>query len=196
MINHAIAAALLLSQASTPTGRPCVTPQEAGDMAVVMLPYLVDAAAAHCRPHVAGDAFLATGASAWSERLRRDGAPRRASALAGIGKIGGAHVPQGEGGEAAFQFFAQMMSLAMSSSIRPESCGQVDAIARSLEPLPTENIATLVGATLAFAMANATREVDDADAAADADADADGDPEDADVEAPEGNRGGPPICPA
>lgn len=194
MINHAVAAALLLSQAAPPAERPCVTPQEAGDMAVAMLPYLVDAAAQHCRPHVAGDAFLVTGASAWSERLRRDGAPRRASALAGIGKIGGAQVPQGEGGEAAFQFFAQMMSLGLSASIRPESCGQVDAIARSLEPLPTENIATLVGATLTLAMANANRVDDDADA--DADVDSDADPEDGAAAGTEGDRGGPPICPA
>lgn len=189
MIQHAVAAALLLAQAAPPAERACITPREAGDMAVAMLPYLVDAAAEHCRPHVAADAFLATGAVGWSERLRRDAAPRRASALAGIGRIGGAQVPQGEGGEAAFQFFAQMMSMALSANIRPESCAQVDAIARSLEPLPTDNIAALIAATLTLATAHANEEDDD-------DEDAEATDDAAEAEAGERRSGTPPICPA
>lgn len=187
MIPQTVAAALLIVQASPSAERPCMTPQEAGDVAVAMLPYVVDAAARHCRAHVSDDSFIATGAGAWSERLRRDGGPRRASALRGIAKMSGAEAPEGIGGDAAFQFFAQMISVALSASIRPESCAQVDTIARSLEPLPTDNIANLIGATLTLAVANANQEDDDADEDSD---------DEGEAEAGEARRGPPPICPA
>ena len=199
MIQHSLAAALLLAQAAPPPAQPaCITPQQAGDLAVAMLPYMVDAAVSHCRPHVADDSFLATGAEGWAERLRRDGEPRRASALRGVTLMGGPQPPGGVDPAAAFDLVAQMLSLGLTAAIRPESCPQVDTIARSLEPLPTDNIASLVGATLTLAMAQANTEDDD---------DGDADAEDADEtaasepgEAPEGESGqrrsGPPICPA
>ena len=150
MIHPLAAAALLLAQAA-PAERPCITHEEAGDMAVSLLPYLIDAAAQRCRPHLGQDAFLTGGGAQWSERLRHDAAPRRESALRGIAKIGGITAPPG-GGEATFAFVAQMVTSGLTNNIRPEQCGQIDAIAQSLQPLPTDNIARLVGAGLSLAM--------------------------------------------
>lgn len=177
MIHHIAAAFMLLAQAA-PAEQPCITHEEAGDMAVSLLPFLIDAAAQRCRPHLGPGAFLLTGAGDWSARLRHDSAPRRASALRGISKMGGATPPPGAGGEAAFDFVAQLATGSLVGGIRPENCGQIDVIAQSLSPLPTDNIARLVGAGLALSMtANDDDEDDDRD---DEDDDHGGD--------------GPPIC--
>lgn len=189
MIQPLIAAALLLAQAA-PVERPCITHEEAGDMAVALLPFLVDAAAQRCRPHLAADSFLVTGAAEWSARLRHDGAPRRASALRGIGKMGGATPPAGAGGEAAFDFLAQLATGSLTTGIRPENCSQLDAIAESLAPLPTENLARLVSAGLSLAM-TANQDDDQAEAADEQEEGADGTNQEA---AAATDHDGPPIC--
>jgi hypothetical protein len=188
MIHQLAAAALLFTQAA-PAAPNCITHEEAGDVAVALLPYLVDAAAQRCRPQLAAGAFLLTGAGDWSARLRRDAAPRRASALRAISKMGDATPPTGAGGDAAFDFVAQMMTATLTNGLRPEYCGRIDAIAQSLAPLPTDNIARLVGATLGLAMlARGDDDDDDVDDVEDA---SDRDDDDRDDE--EGGDG-PPIC--
>ena len=180
MIQPLLAAALLLTQAAAPAERSCVTPEEAGDVAVSLLPFLIDAAAERCRPHLGPTAFLVgAGARDWSERLRRESAPRRAAALRGISKVGGATPPAGGEGEAAFGFVAQLLTGGFVESITPESCAQVDTIAQSLSPLPTDNIARLIGAGAALA--------------ADARAQAEAASPQAERDEPAGSDG-PPIC--
>ena len=180
MIHPVLAAALLLAQAAPamPAAPACITHEEAGDMAVSLLPFLVEAAAQRCRPHLASGAFLLTGAADWSARLRREAAPRRASALRGMSKFGGVAAPGGAGGEAAFDFLAAMVTAGLTSNLRPENCGQLAAIAQSLQPLPTDNIARLVGASLALAMT----------------ANRDGGEDDANDNDDDEEGGGPPIC--
>ena len=186
MIHQLVTAALLFTQAA-PAAPDCITAEEAGDMAVTLLPYLVDAAAERCRPQLAAGAFLLTGAADWSARLRRDAAPRRVSALRAISKFGGATPPSGAGGDAAFDFFAQMMTATLTSDLRPEYCGRIDTLAQSLAPLPTENLAGLVSASVALAMlAPDNDDDDDDDDDRDNDRDDDHDEEDGDD--------GPPIC--
>ena len=197
MIHPVLAAALLLAQAApaVPAAPTCITHEEAGDMAVSLLPFLIDAATQRCRPHLASGAFLLTGAGDWSARLRREAAPRRASALRGISKFGGVVAPAGAEGEAAFNFVAQLLTAGLTTNIRSENCGQLDTIAQSLQPLPTDNIARLVGATLALAMtANRGGDDDhDDDQDQDQDPDADDDEEDGDAGSASG-AGEPPIC--
>lgn len=182
MIQPLLAAALLLTQAAAPAERPCITPQEAGDVAVSLLPFLIDAAAQRCGPHLGQQAFLrGTAAHDWSERLRRDSAPRRAAALSGISKVGGATPPEGANGDAAFDFVAQLLTAGLAQSITPDNCTQIDTIAQALSPLPTDNIARLIGAGAALA-ANAQARAEAASA------DNDADPE------PPAANDGPPIC--
>jgi hypothetical protein len=194
MIHQLAAAALLLAQAApatqaAPAERPCITHEEAGDMAVSLLPFLLDAAAQRCRPHLGPGAFLLGGAAEWSARLRRDSVPRRASALRGISKMGGVAPPEGAEGDAAFDFVAQLVTGGLTQNIRPENCPQIDTIAQSLSPLPTDNIAQLVGAGISLGMtANRNRPQGEAGAEAQEDHDHDEDGDDGDD--------GPPICPA
>ena len=188
MIHPTLAAALLLAQAApaAPAAPACITHEEAGDMAVSLLPFLIDAASQRCRPHLTSGAFLLTGAGDWSARLRREATPRRASALRGMSKFAGAVAPAGAGGEAAFDFVAQLITAGLTGNIRTENCGQLDTIAQSLQPLPTDNVARLVGATLALAMTANPNGDDDDD---------DDDDDDNNGREPGANNGGePPIC--
>jgi hypothetical protein len=193
MIHALLVSALLLTQAA-PAERPCITPQEAGDMAVALLPSLVDAATQRCRPHLAGDAFLLTGAVQWSAQLRRDAGPRRESAMRGIALISGSTAPPAAAdNEATFEFVAAMLAGVLARDIDPASCSDLDTIARSLAPLPSDNIAQLVGATLGLAMAHESDDDED-DRDADTDLDDDDDNDDDDDDEAEEARDGPPIC--
>lgn len=186
MIQHLAAAALLLVQAAPevapPTPAPCITHQEAADVAISLLPFVLDAVAQRCRQTLPPTAFLNTGAAAWSSRLRQDGTARQESAMRGIAKMGGAAPPpNAEVGQAAFVMVAQMMTGSLTTQLRTEQCPQIDTIARSLEPLPTENIANLIIAGLDLGMSARP----DTDEAHPAQADADHD---------EHESSGPPIC--
>ncbi|MGZ8283299.1 MAG: hypothetical protein ACXWUN_10170 [Allosphingosinicella sp.] len=180
---HALLVAALLVSQSAPQERPCITPEEAGAMAVTLLPSLVDSVSQRCRPHLGAGAFLGNGSLEWTARLRRDAGSRRELALQGIGKIGGATAPTGVGAEATFDFFAQMMANLLASDLDPAWCGDIDTIIRSLAPLPSDNLAALVGATARLA-ATAEDSSDEAEAAEAT----------AQAEQTEGEDEGPPIC--
>ena len=186
MIQQIAAAALLFAQAAPQAASPapeaqCITHQEAADVAISLLPFVLDAVAQRCRQTLPPTAFLNTGASAWTSRLRQDGTARQESAMRGIAKMGGAAPPSGEVGQAAFVLVAQMMTGSLTTQIGTEQCPQIDTIARSLEPLPTENIADLIVAGLDLGMSARP----DTGEAHSADADADHD---------EHESSGPPIC--
>ncbi|HEV2866892.1 MAG TPA: hypothetical protein VGX37_10270 [Allosphingosinicella sp.] len=160
MIQPLLAAALLAAQAAqaAPAEPPCITRQEAGDMAVTLLPHLIDAMAQRCGEHLGAQAFLRTGAAGLAARLRQDAVPRRQSAMRGIGKIGGAAFPTAAGSEAGVDFLAAILTAAAASNVTPASCPDIDAIVQSLAPLPADNIARLVGSTFALAMNAEPRE--------------------------------------
>ena len=152
MIHHAVAAALLLSQAAE--GQRCITRGQAGDMAVTVLPIAVEAIARHCGPHVPATAFLNTGAAEMVGRLRAVAATRRQSALAGISAISGGNMPAGAPPEVAMAGISAMIGTALTANMRTESCADANTMVESLAPLPPENVANLVGAALGLATTN------------------------------------------
>ena len=169
MIQPILIAALLATQAAA-SERPCVTREEAGNLALALLPHLIRTVGERCRPHLGADAFLATSGEALAERLRQDAGPRREMALRAIAKIGGVDAPADGGGDAVFDFMAQMVVGGMVGSVRPETCGDVDTLIAALEPLPAQNIADLTGAILSLARVGEREEGE------------------------EEGSGGPPIC--
>jgi hypothetical protein len=198
MFQPLIAAALIAGQAAqaaqpAPAASTCVTREEARDMTVAFLPLLVTAVAQRCRPHLGATAFLTGRADPWIERLRREAQPRRGSALRGLAKATAVQAPPGVGGESAFDFIAAIATAGVVESIRPESCGDIDAIAEAASPLPPENVGRLVASTLSLATSGAP-----AEAADEAEPDGAGEEEDAEATAGQGERrrAGPVICPS
>ena len=160
MLQPLIAAALVLSQAA-PAPRPCVTRQEAGDMAIAFLPVLVSAVAQRCRAHLPATSFLSSRSADWVERLRRDAEPRRESALRGLSKVTEAPAPAGVGGGAAFDFVAGLVTAGLVSDVRPAACADIDSLAEAASPLPSENVAQIVASTLSLATSGEGAEEDD-----------------------------------
>jgi hypothetical protein len=157
-MNILVAGALLLAQAA-PAEPPCITPEEAGAMAVTLLPEMVDSVARRCQPQLGAGAFLGQqGAAEWSARLRRDAGPMRPLALQGVAKFGGSDsLPAGMNPEVTFTFISQMVANLLANDLPAESCADLDAIARSLSPLPASNLAMLVGASARLIAANEAR---------------------------------------
>jgi hypothetical protein len=185
MLQPLIAAALIAGQtASGPT--PCVTRQEAGDMTIAFLPLLVGAVTQRCRAHLGPTAFLATRSEAWVAQLRRDAEPRRQSAMRGLTKVMGAPAPAGVGGEAAFDLIAAIATAGMLEDVTPAACADIDRLAESLAPLPSENIATIVSSTLSLA---GSGELDNGENRAEAGSEGEGEGE-------RPRRRGPMICPS
>ncbi len=198
MFQPLIAAALIAGQAAQAAqpaapATTCVTREEARDMAVAFLPLLVTAVAQRCRPHLGATAFLTGRAGPWIERLRSEAQPRRASALRGLAKATAMQAPAGVGGEAAFDFIAAIATAGVVESIRPESCGDIDAIAEAASPLPPENVGRLVASTVSLATSGAPVETADAEEPDGSGEDADGDAAAGEVER---RRPSPVICPS
>jgi hypothetical protein len=176
MIAHAAAAvALLLAQPSATPARPCLTTAELGDLAVVTLPDVLDSFARSCSAHLPETAFLRSGASGFTERLRAGGATRRGPALAALGRVAPPNLRAQISTEAGLKMMTGMVSGQMSSRLNPKTCGELSRFTESLAPLPPENVAMMFSSMAGFFMA--MRAPQPGAAAAQ-------------------GRQGPPICPA
>ena len=198
MLQPLVAAALLFGQASAaPTN--CITRQEAADMTVAFLPHLVDAVSRRCRPHLQPTSFLVGRGDDWIAQLRREAAPRRESALRALAKMGSGGgmpaPPEGASAEATFEFMAGMATGAIMLAIQPQSCADIDILAESLRPLPSENVGRIVATTLSLAKVGQERDDDDDDDDGDEDSDEESNEPAEDREGP-AERRGPTICPA
>lgn len=154
-----LAAALLLAQAAPAAEPPCITPEEAGAMAVTLLPSMVDSVTRRCETELGAGAFLGhAAADEWSARLRRDAGPMRPLALQGIGKFGGGNtLPAGMNPDLLISFMSEMVANLLANDLPAESCADLDAIARSIAPLPARNLADLVGASARLIAADQAR---------------------------------------
>lgn len=182
MIGHAATAlALILAQTAsqpTPPPRPCVTPEEAGAGAAVMLPELVDAVGRNCTRHLPETAFLRTRGTQLVQRWRGESAEHRRLAMAGLMRMippdaaaamrgqaqGTASTPLAEGtgaGQAGaipspaamVPQMLQGLQAAMADKLNPETCKEASRMVESLSPLSAGNIAQLVSATMGLGVA-------------------------------------------
>ena len=86
MINAVVVASLLASQASA-APRPCLTREEAGDIALNAAFIGLNAVTARCRSHVSAAAFLNRGAEAMLDRLKAAAEPRCRSAFLAFSRM-------------------------------------------------------------------------------------------------------------
>lgn len=191
MIRIYAAAALLAAPAVAQAQQQCIPPQQVGDAAVVAAPFLIDGVAGACKAHVPAGAFLNSGAAAFSQRLRSEGAPRVESAVSVLKLMGGGKdIPEIEDPAALLTIIGTMVQAMLAPQIPPESCVGLSGAIEALAPLPADNIA-LLGSSIATAIA-ATEEKKAAERAAKAAAAAEAGESEPD---PAVKRSGPKICP-
>ena len=142
MIKLAAIAALIAVPAAA-RAQECIPPQQIGDAAVVAAPFLVDSVVSACKAHLPANAFVNTGAAAFSARLKTEGAPRVESAVEILRMVAGKDIPEIEDRQALLTVIGAVAQGMIAKEIKPESCPGLDGMVAALAPLPTDSIALL-----------------------------------------------------
>jgi len=153
MIKPLTAGALIffsVQTASAQTAR-CIPRAAAAEMAVSLVPALIDSAAAACAPHLPPGAYLGGGSRALAERLRADTAAVRPAAVAMVLSLTG----QPEAAPGADQdLMVQTLVEGFTASLDPAQCRGTSEMLEALSPLPTANVSRAVAAALGVALAS------------------------------------------
>ena len=139
-----IALTLVLSAAQQPPAPACIPRQGVADLAILISPFLIDAAMETCKAHLPANAFLATGAAGFSARLKADGAGREQSAMQTLQMFGGDKIPQMKDQRAFIQVSGEMLASQMVKDLQPARCPEANELIESLAPLPTRNVGGLI----------------------------------------------------
>ena len=142
MIKLAAIAALLAVPAAA-RAQECIPPAQVGDAAVVAAPFVIDSVVSACKAHMPPEAFVNSGAAAFSARLKTEGAPRVESAIKVLRLIAGKDIPEIEDRQALLTVLGGLAQTAIAKSIKPYACPGLDGMVAALAPLPTESIALL-----------------------------------------------------
>ena len=169
MIGPATAAlALLHVQPAREPARPCLTTAELGDLAVVALPEIIDSLAQRCSALLPETAFLRSGASGFTQRLRTEGAGNREPAMAALQRMAPPRLQAQLSTDAGLKSMAGMLAGEMGPRLNAKTCAEMSRFFESLSPLPAANVAMMFSSAAGFGMAMAPPR--------------------------QSGRGGPPIC--
>lgn len=154
MIAQLLAAAALVSAQAQPAPPACITKDQAADLILVQLPDAVGVVAQSCSAQLPADAFLRTGVTAWTERLRAEGTNRRASALAAFSQLTAGRLPQGVTPELAMSGMSSvMLTQALSGRMNAAVCAETSRFLGAFSALPPADFATMISSGMGIAMA-------------------------------------------
>ena len=136
--------ALLAAQTeAAPEVPSCIPRAQAGEMAVVLIPSLIDNAARRCAGTLPQGAFLGTGSAAMTARLRAETAPFRDRAVGQILELTGQAVAPAEG--TTNDQMIELVTASMAGALEPERCASANELVESLSPLPARNLGQMFG---------------------------------------------------
>lgn len=178
-----IAAALALvgGQATAPPPRPCVTPNEAGAGAAVLMPELVEAVTRSCSRHLSGSTFLSANGAQLAQRWRSESVGERQTAGAALTRVmppqaltamtqgmaaqqssaGGTAASPQAGPDALLAMVPTMVEAAAANKFNPQVCKGISRLIEGLAPLSAQNLAQLVSATMMLRVALSPPKGDD-----------------------------------
>ncbi|MEA3015655.1 MAG: hypothetical protein QOI38_377 [Sphingomonadales bacterium] len=152
MIKSIAAAALLIAGQAGAAQEECLPRARAGQLAVAMLPSLIDAAARQCGPGLPAGAYLGGGAGTLSQRLRNETAADRAAAVRTMAALTGQVEPApGQDPDRMID----VLSAGLAASLDAPRCRAASDLLEALAPLPASNIAQAFAAALGLAAAEA-----------------------------------------
>lgn len=149
------AAAAVVAAQSAAAQEACVPRGQAAQMAVSLVPALIDSAARACSTHLPAGAFLGSGSRALSDRLRADTATVRPHAVATILALTGQAAPAPGQDQ---DLMVQVLVDGFIADLDAAKCRGASEMLEALAPLPTANIVQALGAALGVAMAEADPE--------------------------------------
>ncbi|HYG29931.1 MAG TPA: hypothetical protein VD887_06935 [Allosphingosinicella sp.] len=152
MIKPIAAAALLLAVPPAEAQEDCLPPARAGQLAVAMLPSLIEAAARQCAASLPAGAYLGNGARTLSNRLRAETVADRAAAVdTMLGLMGQAERAPDQGPDQMID----VLSAGLVASLDAPRCRAASELLEALAPLPTANMGRAFAAALGLAAAEA-----------------------------------------
>jgi hypothetical protein len=146
MIQPLLAAALLLAQA--PAAKPCISKAEAADLALFLMPSVIQGAAQKCRSNLPRGAFLTTASRPLAERLRREGGNRWSSVKDTIERMTGNELPGLLGETTQMRIAEATGAAAVLKEVETQDCATIDAAVEALSPLPAANFGRMFALAL------------------------------------------------
>lgn len=139
----------------------CLTREQVGDIAIAVLPFIIESARSHCGPHLPPNAFIATERSAaMATAIREVAAPRRAAAATAFRIMAGRSLPRGISDRTLGQMMGETMAGELMPSLDAQVCRNLDALLDNMSLLPPERIGSFLGAFFALALRAAQRQND------------------------------------
>lgn len=150
MITKLAALALVSAQAqAAPEAPSCIPRAQAGEMAVVLIPSLIDNAARRCAGTLPQGAFLGTRSAAMTARLRAETAPFRDRAVGQILALTGQAVAPAAG--TSNEQMIELVTASMAGALGTERCASANDLVESLSPLPARNLGQMFGVLIGIA---------------------------------------------
>lgn len=158
-IGYRIAGILALAsaaqvQAAQTADKMCISRSEMRGLVSYVLPSLLDSTIDKCRSQLDGKSYLIDRAPRLLDTLRSGQSAAWPDAKKGIAKIGGKTTDTAMLDvlpEAVTRPLVEaMIAEKFSSEIKPESCGDINRIMGTLEPLPASNMVDLLTETIAI----------------------------------------------
>lgn len=137
-------AASLGSAAVAQTAKPCLQPAEAEDLVSFIMPALMDGMARKCRPMLPGSSVLGGRGAALAERYRPTADAAWPGAKAAFLKLSGDKTIGALGDQLLRGIIAEASSAAIVGEFKAKDCAMADRFVSVLEPLPAQNMSTLV----------------------------------------------------
>jgi hypothetical protein len=144
--------ALVLGSAATaatqPGARPCLQPREAEDLAIFILPSLIEGMARKCQVMLPAGATLARSGAAIAGRYRAESNAAWPNAKIAFGRLSGENSLNFLSEEVLRVVIEEATSAAIVADFKPKDCTMANRFVDILEPLPARNMGQLVALLL------------------------------------------------
>lgn len=150
------AAMIALGAQGSAQAATCITRAEISGMVAYSMPSVITATRDRCRPHLAADAFVATGVDAMITVYRADQAanwPAAKSAFMKFGADGDARDVEMMAAlpDAALQPMVEtFVPMMIQEQVKTDQCGDIDTILASLSPMSPKQAADMLAAIMAL----------------------------------------------
>lgn len=143
MITKLATAMLVLSLPGTAfaQGNSCIPRQDAEAAMLFALPRAMEAARQACGKTLPPDAFLNTGAEAYTARLKAEHPDSWRAVSTVMARFAGSDFPPGLTPETAAAFAGEMLTGIVSKDIKPETCPLVNQLASDFAAMPEDRLA-------------------------------------------------------
>jgi len=148
MIRATLAAAALLSASAANATTPCVTTPEATSIALVAMPAAIRQVGQICATQLPATSLLRQPGSAFLARYQAEADRAWPTARAALARVAGPDIAPLLQSDFTRPMLVSLLAPALTDFVQPKDCADLDRIVTLAQPLPPQNAAGLIVATL------------------------------------------------